>query len=270
VLSGEEEGKLVYLAVRNAIDGPRYFGPVDVGGGSTEWCVVRSGELRGVRSLKLGSLRCAGLLDGDPPTTASIERLRRRVREALEGVRVPAKLERLIATSGTAICCGELAEVASGRDRSLTAGGLRELRLRELGEVIGGLRALERKQIARWRRSGRAGRLDRRRRSAEEPPAMPGSITTSATGRCARGCARVLGRAGLTAGRRRRAGARCSSWPNALRWRARRAGGAPGDAPFDLPPVMSAVGERLARGRRLSTTSAIRSTSSATTNTPTT
>jgi exopolyphosphatase / guanosine-5'-triphosphate,3'-diphosphate pyrophosphatase len=149
VLAGAEEGRLVFRAVRNAVDlGRGTTLLVDVGGGSTEWCVVRRGELTSVRSLALGSLRCAGWLADDPPTTRSLERLRRRAREALRTVRPPARLERLIATSGTAICCGELAELLAGRKRALAAGGLRELRARDLRDVVELLRTMRRREIA--------------------------------------------------------------------------------------------------------------------------
>ena len=148
-LTGNEEGALVFRAVRHAVDlGTGWSVLVDVGGGSTEWCTARAGKLRAVRSLRLGSLRCAGALDGDPPSTSSIDRLRRKLRATISSLRTPARVERLIATSGTAMCCGDLADHFAGRDRRLAAGGLRELRLRELGDVVGRLRALRRRQIA--------------------------------------------------------------------------------------------------------------------------
>jgi len=148
-LTGAEEGALVYRAVRHAVDFGRGWSLLaDLGGGSTEWCVVRNGELRSVRSLELGSLRCAALLRGDPPATARLEKLRRRIRERLSRLRVPIRVERLIATSGTAACCGDLADHFAGRERRLAAGGLRELRVRELGEVVARLRALTRREIA--------------------------------------------------------------------------------------------------------------------------
>ncbi|MBP1642251.1 MAG: putative Exopolyphosphatase [Acidobacteria bacterium] len=148
-LTGAEEGALVFRAVRHAVDlGRGWTVLVDVGGGSTEWCTARDGTLRAVRSLEVGSLRCATWLDGDPPATAALEKLRRRIRERLARVRPPARVERVIATSGTAACCGDLADHFSGRERALPVGGLRELRLRELVEVVARLRTLTRREIA--------------------------------------------------------------------------------------------------------------------------
>lgn len=55
ILSGEEEGTLIFRAVQHAVDLSQ--GNVvlaDVGGGSTEWCVARRGDLRSVQSVQLG------------------------------------------------------------------------------------------------------------------------------------------------------------------------------------------------------------------------
>ena len=148
-LTGVEEGELIFRAVRHAVDlGPGTAVAVDIGGGSTEWCVARGGQLRTVRSLRLGSLRLGVGLDGDPPGSGELERLRRAVRQALARVRRPARVELFVATSGTAGCCGDLADHFAGRSGSARAGGLRELRSRDLEEVIARLRAMPRKEIA--------------------------------------------------------------------------------------------------------------------------
>jgi exopolyphosphatase/guanosine-5'-triphosphate,3'-diphosphate pyrophosphatase len=149
LLSGEEEARLVYLAVRDAVDlGGGLAVLVDVGGGSTEWSVTRAGQLRQACSVRLGSLRLAATLDGDPPSTAALERLRRRIRKEIEPLPVPRPLDRLVATSGTAICCGDLADALAGRERPLAAGGLRELKSKELAAVVAHLRTLRRAEIA--------------------------------------------------------------------------------------------------------------------------
>lgn len=149
LLSGEEEGRLIFRAVRHAVDLSRDTVVLaDVGGGSTEWCVARKGDLRSVQSVPLGSLRCAAMLEGDPPTSRSAERLRRTIRDTLDRLKTPKRVDRFVATSGTAACCGDLADLAAGRERGAMLGGLRELRLRELDAVVDGLRAMTAGEIA--------------------------------------------------------------------------------------------------------------------------
>ncbi len=149
VLTGEEEARLIYRAVQHAVDlGEGVQLLVDIGGGSTEWCVVRRGELKSAQSVPLGSLRCAALLDGDPPSPRSLDRLRLAIRESLARLRKPVRVDRLIATSGTAGCCGDLADHFAGRERGASPGGLRELKRRDLEQVVERLRTMGRKQIA--------------------------------------------------------------------------------------------------------------------------
>ncbi len=149
ILSGEEEGTLIFRAVQHAVDLSQ--GTVvlaDIGGGSTEWCVARRGELASVQSVPLGSLRCSAMLEGDPPVARSVEQLRRALRDGLAKLKTPKTTARLIATSGTAACCGDLADLLAGREHSAMIGGLRELRLRELNTVVAGLEKLTVKEIA--------------------------------------------------------------------------------------------------------------------------
>lgn len=149
ILSGEEEGTLIFRAVQHAVDLSRDTVVLaDVGGGSTEWCVARRGDLRSVQSVRLGSLRCAAMLEGDPPAARSTERLRRGVRAALARLKTPKRVDRLVATSGTAACCGDLADLLAGRERGAMIGGLRELRVRDLNSVVAGLQTLTAKEIA--------------------------------------------------------------------------------------------------------------------------
>jgi exopolyphosphatase/guanosine-5'-triphosphate,3'-diphosphate pyrophosphatase len=151
LLSGQEEGRLIYRAVREVVDlGPGSAAVVDVGGGSTEWSAVQGGELAGVASLPLGSLRCAVHLKGDPPRRDSIARLRETIRARLaeEVPRDPAAppLGRVIATSGTALCCADLVDLFG--DRSEAATGLREVRTKDLAQLVTRLRRMKRRELA--------------------------------------------------------------------------------------------------------------------------
>lgn len=149
LLSGIAEGRLIYRAVREVVDlgqGPAAI--VDVGGGSTEWVTTRAGEVERIVSLTLGSLRCAGELRGDPPGPAALERLRRRIVQQLREEVPAAPVERLVATSGTAVCCADLVDLFSGRGGAEISGGLREVRAKDLALIVERLSTLERREIA--------------------------------------------------------------------------------------------------------------------------
>lgn len=148
LLTGLEEGRLIYRAVREVVDlGPGTAIIIDVGGGSTEWITTRAGELDQVVSLALGSLRCAADLKGDPPTDASVERLRRKIQKRLAESVPRAAVDRLIATSGTAVACADLVDHFAGRPWKDAVGG-REVRVRDLAQLVERLRPLRRRQIA--------------------------------------------------------------------------------------------------------------------------
>jgi exopolyphosphatase/guanosine-5'-triphosphate,3'-diphosphate pyrophosphatase len=160
LLTGADEGRLIYRAVREVVDlGPGGATIVDVGGGSTEWMGVQGGEMVEVVSLPLGSLRCAAYLKGDPPAAGSISRLRESIRSrlAVEVPREPAAAPdpadpaapaaiRLVATSGTALCCADLLDLFGGRKESAT--GLREVRAKELAQLVARLRRMRRRELA--------------------------------------------------------------------------------------------------------------------------
>jgi exopolyphosphatase/guanosine-5'-triphosphate,3'-diphosphate pyrophosphatase len=149
LLTGVEEGRLIYRAVREAVElGAGTAAIVDVGGGSTEWITTRAGEAEEVVSLALGSLRGAALLKGDPPSTAAVERLRRHIQKQLRGAVPQSPVDRLIATSGTAVCCADLLDFVAGRTLREVSSGLREVRLKDLAALVERLRGLKRAAIA--------------------------------------------------------------------------------------------------------------------------
>lgn len=149
LLTGVEEGRLIHRAVREAVDLGAGSGViVDVGGGSTEWITTRAGEAELVVSLPLGSLRCAGSLDEDPPSPAAIDRLRRRIQKTLREVVPAGAADRMIATSGTAACCADLVDYWGGRAQKGVSGGLREVRLKDLTQIVERLRTMPRLAIA--------------------------------------------------------------------------------------------------------------------------
>lgn len=106
VLSGEEEARLVYLAVLSGLATPHGRSVVvDIGGGSTEIITGDGHECRQVLSLELGCVRLTErFLVHDPPRPDEIERVRDHVRAVLSG-RLPAAsdepLDRAVGVGGT-------------------------------------------------------------------------------------------------------------------------------------------------------------------------
>ena len=118
VVSAVEEGRLAFLgAVSRASPVDGVVAVCDVGGGSTE--VVVGTELLGpawVRSVDVGSLRLtAGLLHGDPPTTAEISAARELVRASLAELG-PPRPQTALATGGSARAVARLIGRAYGVD----------------------------------------------------------------------------------------------------------------------------------------------------------
>lgn len=132
VISGLEEGRLIHLGVfsNSRLSVFRVL-MVDLGGGSCELTVSEGGHIRQMFSLPLGAVRLTEeFLRHDPPQPQEVDRLREYIAEEINRVapRVRgAKVERMIATSGTA---ASLAAVSGGGSRSgqkATRAGVEEL-----------------------------------------------------------------------------------------------------------------------------------------------
>ena len=115
VITGNEEARLIHLAVANALElGDEPVLIVDVGGGSVEFIVARGAEADLLESRKVGVLRLADRWrPSDPPTSAEVRGLEAILAEELDEVcsRIRARRpRRMIGTSGTAL---NLAAVAA-------------------------------------------------------------------------------------------------------------------------------------------------------------
>ncbi|MBX3394605.1 MAG: Ppx/GppA family phosphatase [Phycisphaerae bacterium] len=118
VITSEEEGRLIYLGVRHAVDLGRAENLIiDIGGGSVEFIVGSANCASLIHSVKLGGSRMAELfIRSDPPRSAEIKALRRHIQRQVaplyDHVRTfPAPL-RCIGTSGAikslAVICAHL------------------------------------------------------------------------------------------------------------------------------------------------------------------
>ena len=120
IISSQEEARLIYLAVRQAVgleNGPALI--IDIGGGSTELIVGTPEKALLLESRKLGASRLTQeFIQHDPPTKGELRNLHKHIYSTLKGViaRIrglhPVKF---IGTSGTlenlaAICVGQHGE----------------------------------------------------------------------------------------------------------------------------------------------------------------
>ncbi|HLF92752.1 MAG TPA: Ppx/GppA phosphatase family protein [Planctomycetota bacterium] len=110
VLSGEEEGRLIYAGVQDGLPSKlRRIGVIDIGGGSAEIIIGEGPKVALVRSLKLGVLRLVAKFPGRKPKTrrAMEEYIRAEVgpvaREVAQG-----ELEAVLGTSGSILCLAGL------------------------------------------------------------------------------------------------------------------------------------------------------------------
>jgi exopolyphosphatase/guanosine-5'-triphosphate,3'-diphosphate pyrophosphatase len=120
VISGEEEGRLIYLAVRGAIDLSRRRALiVDVGGGSVEAIVGDARGLLFAQVMKLGVLRLRDrFARRDPLGKRDRRRIEEHVRELATPVIERAKgigFDVAVGTSGTVLALGQGARARVGK-----------------------------------------------------------------------------------------------------------------------------------------------------------
>ncbi|MGH2761289.1 MAG: hypothetical protein ACRDLD_01670 [Thermoleophilaceae bacterium] len=105
LLTGEEEARLAFVGATRTLLRPAEgtIAVVDVGGGSSEIAVGEpDGEMAWSASFRIGSGFLAdAYLRGDPPSVDELEKVRRHVAGALEGLR-PPPARSAVAVGGTA------------------------------------------------------------------------------------------------------------------------------------------------------------------------
>ncbi len=143
VISGEEEGRLIYRAVRHSLQvSDERVLVLDIGGGSVEVVVGEGEHLRWCDSMRLGVQR---LLDGrdkpDPLPSKRVHQLRGYIQGAAQDVLIQARdvgFHQVIGTSGTIRTLGEAVLVASGSapPRSVNAQVVARKALKDLAKRL--------------------------------------------------------------------------------------------------------------------------------------
>jgi exopolyphosphatase / guanosine-5'-triphosphate,3'-diphosphate pyrophosphatase len=127
LIPGDEEARLIYLAVRSAIDlSARKALIIDIGGGSVEAIVGGARDLAFAGSMKLGvqRLRDRVVEAGDPLDKAARKKLEQSIRNEAEPVLRQARdlgFDVVVGTSGTIQALGLLALRKSGKSFEETA-----------------------------------------------------------------------------------------------------------------------------------------------------
>lgn len=122
VISGTEEARLIHLGIGRSLDIARdSVLTIDIGGGSTEFCVSVRGNLRIAQSLKLGAVRMTdAYLPGGDVTPQGVKKLRAKVQSTLAPLAHDigrVGFSRAVVSSGTN---ETIARVAAGRrDRAV-------------------------------------------------------------------------------------------------------------------------------------------------------
>lgn len=133
-IDGEEEARLIFMAVANVVElGERRTALIDIGGGSTEVAVSRGGEVLSLNSFKLGTVRALGRLklgDGN-----FVRRLRELVL-AQKSALPEEPVELCIGTGGNVEAYGDLRRRLLGRE------GGHLIARSELSEMLGQLQKL--------------------------------------------------------------------------------------------------------------------------------
>jgi exopolyphosphatase/guanosine-5'-triphosphate,3'-diphosphate pyrophosphatase len=149
-ITGETEARLIYLAVRDAVDLSDPSLIVDIGGGSTEFIVADAGRAHYLASLPLGSQRLTELfVHTDPVSPDEFRALRNHVRASVQPVLAAARrrgVRRVVGSSGT------LVSIATA-----TAAGHGDPTVEVFGQTFGAVNA--RDTTRRIMRADRAGRL---------------------------------------------------------------------------------------------------------------
>lgn len=123
IISPEEEGRLVYLGARQALDlGGRRAVFADIGGGSVELILADARKIEEISSLPLGVLRLAGCyITTDPISLLEKARLSEHIHRALEGFISRARqvgASSLVLTGGTARALVKLHSLQQRREKA--------------------------------------------------------------------------------------------------------------------------------------------------------
>jgi exopolyphosphatase/guanosine-5'-triphosphate,3'-diphosphate pyrophosphatase len=135
VISGEEEARLIHLAVSQAADlKHRHALLVDIGGGSVEVTLSQNGNILSTESYNMGTVRLLKKLNGERNSALPFHKL---VREYAEAAR--RRIDREIGSKKIDICFGtggNIEEMGKMREKLFKRGNDRVITLGELDKLV--------------------------------------------------------------------------------------------------------------------------------------
>jgi exopolyphosphatase / guanosine-5'-triphosphate,3'-diphosphate pyrophosphatase len=146
LISGNEEARLIFLAVRKAIDLQKdNVLVIDIGGGSTEAVVGNNDGVLFKSSMKLGVLRLLDMV-GKQDSLSQEERneLKNHIRETAAGIMENAKsvgFTRVVGTSGTIRTLGEAALLLNGKETGISVNA-EVVKVKDLEKILNKLLSL--------------------------------------------------------------------------------------------------------------------------------
>lgn len=149
VISGVEEGRLIHLGVLSSLrTRAQRLLLIDLGGGSCELTISDRGHIQSIVSLPLGAVRLTQhFLAHDPPKTRELERMRAFIEEEVARAATKtskARIELVIATSGTAAALAGAAAHMAGRGPGDKKGMVSRRAVAELAERLASMRLEQR------------------------------------------------------------------------------------------------------------------------------
>lgn len=140
VISGNEEARLIHLGVSRSLNLAKdSVLTVDIGGGSTEFCLSVRGNLKFAQSLKMGAVRMTdAYLPGGAVTDGGVKKLRSKVQSALAPLAHDLSRlgwDRVVLSSGTNETIARMVSAARDKDDPQTFNGF-GFDLTELNAVV--------------------------------------------------------------------------------------------------------------------------------------
>ena len=138
IISGEEEARLIHLAVEHAVDlGDKRAILIDIGGGSVEVTISKNRKIISTESYNMGTVRMLKKLDGDTIQTVSDRPFSLLVREYAEAAR--RRIDREIGNEKIHLCIatgGNAEEMGNLRQRLFKKSSDNVITLSELQDLI--------------------------------------------------------------------------------------------------------------------------------------